>query len=100
MSVFKEHDAQTGITTTVHYVDDAGKVAIQKTYDAQPFIERAAAMRAQTEGERWGEFRFVGAVPPAELAVMLRQDGGLDQKRAFEWLKKNPDLVAFSKFLK
>lgn len=100
MSVFKEHDAQTGITTSVHYIEDSGKTVIQKTYDAQPLLDRAAEMRARTEGERWGEMRYVGTIPDAELATMMRQDGGIDKKRVNAWLKRNPDLVAFSKFLK
>ena len=100
MPAYKEHDAQTGITTTVHYVEDAGKVAIQKTYDAEPFIEAAAEMRARTEGERWGEMRHVGFVPMAELGKMMRQDGTVDRKRVVEFLKQNPALATFSKVLR
>lgn len=100
MPAYKEHDSQTGITTTVHYVEDANKVAIQKTYDAEPFVEAAAEMRAQTEGERWGEMRHIGFIPMAELSKMLRQDGTVDKKRCVEFLKKNPALCTFSKALK
>ena len=100
MSAFKEFDPQTGITTTVHYVDDANRMAIQKTYDAEPFLKRAAEMRAQTEGERWGDLRYVGTIPDAELATMLRQDGGIDMVRVRAWLSQNPALVTFSKYLK
>jgi hypothetical protein len=100
MPAFKEHDAQTGITTTVHYVEDANKVAIQKTYDAEPFVKAAAEMRATTEGERWGEMRHIGFIPMAELATMMRQDGTVDKKRVTEFLKKNPALATFSKALK
>ena len=97
--VFQEFDAQTGITSRVHETET--KTVIQKSYDVQPFLEAAAAERAATEGQRWGNgFRKVGTVPMAELATMLRQDGGLDQKRAMEWLKKNPGHVTFSRFLK
>ena len=96
--VFKESDKQTGVQTQVHDLDN--KVVIEKSYDAQPFIEHAAEMRAATDGEKWGEFRYVGTVPMAELATMLRQDGTLDQKRAMAWLKANPQMVAFSKLLK
>lgn len=100
MSAFKDYDAQTGITTTVHYVDDANRVAIQKTYDAQPLVDACAEARAQTDGQRWGDMRHIGTIPMAELATMLRQDGSLDQKRCIEWLKRNPALVTFNKFLK
>jgi hypothetical protein len=100
MAVFKDHDAQTGITTTVHYIEDANRVAIQKTYDAEPFLKAASEMRASTEGERWGDMRHVGYIPMAELATMLRQDGTIDKKRVVEFLKKNPAFATFSKVLK
>lgn len=100
MPAYKEHDPLTGITTTVHYLEDSGKVAIQKTYDAQPLVEAAAEMRAHTEGQRWGEMRHVGFIPMAELGKMMRQDGTVDKKRCMEFLKKNPALCSFTKALK
>jgi len=100
MSIFKitDTDPITGIITTVHGVD--GRVGIQKTYDAEPFLDLAAADREATDGQRWGDFRKVGSVPMAVLSTWYRQDGGLDMKRATAWLKANPDMVTFSKFLK
>jgi hypothetical protein len=100
MSAFKEYDAQTGITTTVHHIDDADRMVIQKSYDSKPFLDRAAEMRAQTEGQRWGEMRHVGFIPMAELATMMRQDGTIDNKRAMAWLRANPAMATFSKALK
>lgn len=94
----KDHDALTGITTTVNRVESA--VQIVKSYDAEPFLEGAAAMRAATEGERWGEMRHVGYIPMAELSKFYRQDGQLDKKRCIAWLKANPAMVTFSKVLK
>ncbi len=96
--VFKENDAQTGITTKVH--DTEGRITIEKQYDSQPFVETAAEARAQTAGERWGEMRHVGFIPMAELATMMRQDGTIDQKRVLAWLKANPAMVTFEKVLK
>lgn len=100
MPAHKIFNPKTGITTVYHDIEDAGRVVIEKQYDAEPLLEEAAEARAQTEGQRWGDMRHVGFIPMAELATMLRDDGGLDQKRAREWLKKNPSLVTFSKFLK
>lgn len=100
MAAYKEHDAQTGITTTVHHIDETDKMVIQKSYDAKPFLDIAAEMRAQTEGQRWGEMRHVGFVPMAELATMMRQDGTIDNKRAMAWLRANPAMATFSKALK
>lgn len=98
MTKISEHDAQTGITTTVHYLDD--KTVIQKEYDAQPLLEAAADMRAATEGQRWGEMRHVGFIPMAELGKMMRQDGGFDHERVVAWLKQNPNLITFSRLRK
>ena len=95
---FKEYDPLLGITTTVHDVD--GQRTFQKTYDASPFLDLAKDMRTETEGQKWGEFRHVGFIPPAELGKMMRQDGGLDKARLVKWLKENPALVTYGKFLK
>lgn len=98
MTKITEHDAETGITTSVHYLD--GKTVIQKEYDAQPLLDVAADMRAATEGQRWGEMRHVGFIPMAELGKMMRQDGGFDRDRLIAYLKANPKLATFSKVLK
>lgn len=97
--VFQEFDKLTGIKSTVHELEN-GKTVIQKTYDAQPFLDVAAEARAVTEGERWGEMRHIGSIPMAELATMMRQDGSIDKKRCLQFLKSNPAFVTFSKALK
>lgn len=96
--VLAEHDNETGITTRVHELDT--KTVIEKSYDAEPFIEVAAEMRRETEGQRWGEMRHVGFIPMAELSTMLRQDGTIDKKRCLAFLKQNPAFATFSKVLK
>ncbi len=96
--IYEEFDPVTGIKSRVHKTET--KVAIEKSYDAQPFLEVAKAMRAETDGQKWGEMRHVGFVPMAELGTMLRQDGRLDQKRMLAWIKANPALCTFEKLLK
>jgi hypothetical protein len=98
--VYQEHDAETGIKTRVHDIADSGRVVIEKQYDAQPLVDAAAEMRAATAGQRWGEMRHVGFIPMAELATMMRQDGGFDRARVLAYLKANPALATFSKVLK
>lgn len=82
----------------MHDVD--GKVTIQKTYDAQPFLDAAAEQRASTRGESWGQGRHVGYIPPAELATMMRRDGTIRPESVVAWLKKNEAMVTFEKFLR
>jgi hypothetical protein len=90
---------EQGIRTEVHEED--GKVVFKKTWDAEPFLDAASEARAQTRGERWGEYgRHVGYIPAAILGTFFRQDGGFDHKRCTEWLKRNPHFVTFEKFLK
>ena len=36
----------------------------QKTYDAEPYLQRVAEMRARNEGKRWGDGKEVGVLPP------------------------------------
>jgi hypothetical protein len=90
---------EQGIRTEVHEED--GRVVFKKTYDAEPFVEIAHELRAQTEGNRWNEHgTHVGFIPMAELGQMLRQDGEFDKKRVREWLQRNPAFVTFSKYLR
>lgn len=96
--VYSEYDRETGLKTKVHDVD--GKITIQKEWDSELFKREAHARRVESEGKRWGELKHVGFIPNAELSVMLRQDGRIDTKRVRKYLKENPDLVTFSKYLK
>lgn len=96
--IHTEVDPNTGIVTKVHKNDY--KWTFQKEYDAEPFLDVAAAARAHTDGDRWGEMRHVGFIPMAVLSTFYRQDGGFDSKRCVAWLKANPAMVTFSKVLK
>lgn len=90
---------EQGIVTQVHEED--GKLVFQKTYDAEPFLEEAAELRAQTRGQRWGDVgRHVGYIPMAELANFMRRDGSFDKGEIRKWLKANPAFVTFEKYLK
>jgi hypothetical protein len=94
-----QYDPQLGIRTRVHETEN--KVAIEKVYDAEPLVETAKEMRADRAGDRWDAMgTHVGFIPMAELATMMRQDGGFDIKRVREFLQKNPAFVTFEKYLK
>lgn len=94
-----QYDPQLGIRTRVHETET--KLVIEKTYDAEPIVQAAAEMRATRAGERWDEMgTHVGFIPMAELATMMRQDGGFDKARVREYLQRNPAFVSFDKFLK
>lgn len=80
-----------------------GDQAITKlTYDAEPLLEYAAAARSLTAGDRWGDGHFVGIVPMAELVRINQTYPGAEERKLqmLLWLKANPRLVTFEKFLK
>jgi len=79
-----------------------GDQAVTKlTYDAEPFLEQAHAERIATAGERWGNGRKVGTIPMAVYAEVMKIKGAEERsKYVLNWLKSNPRLVSFDKFLK
>lgn len=80
-----------------------GDQAVTKlTYDAEPMLKLAADARVATAGDRWGEGHFIGIVPIAELTrINETYQGAEERKRQMVlWLKANPKLVTFEKFLK
>lgn len=80
-----------------------GDQAITKlTYDAEPMLEYAAAARSETAGDRWGDGHFVGIVPMAEVTRINQTCQGAEERKLqmLLWLKANPKLVTFDKFLR
>lgn len=89
-----------GIRKQVHLEGD--QIVTQLTYDAEPLLEAAEAERKATAGERWGEMRKIGVIPMAVLTQINETYKGEVERKAqiLLWLKNNPRLVTFEKFLK
>ena len=87
-----------GIHTELIFQGD--EVVKSQTYDASPFLEAAHAERIATAGQKWGEMRKVGTVPMAvyQQAMTIRNQ---EERSKFllGWLKANPYMVTFDKFL-
>ena len=80
-----------------------GDQAITKlSYDAEPMLEHAAALRSMTAGDRWGDGHFVGIVPMAEVTRINQTYAGAEERKLqmLLWLKANPKMVTFDKFLR
>lgn len=80
-----------------------GDQAVTKlSYDAEPLLDYAAAARTSTAGDRWGDGHFVGIVPMAEVTRINQTYAGAEERKRqmLLWLKANPKLVTFDKFLK
>jgi hypothetical protein len=87
----------TGVTTRTHFEDDA--IVIQKTFDAEPHLQYAKAAREATEGQRWGEGKLVGTIPPAFHAQILLIRDPQERKRAVQrFFKENPAFVMFERY--
>lgn len=81
---------------------DGDQAVTKLTYDAEPLIEAASRARLLTQGERWGDGRFVGIIPIAELTRINDTYQGAEERKhqILSWLRDNPKLVTFEKFLK
>jgi hypothetical protein len=81
-----------------------GDQAVTKlTYDAAPLLEEAHARRVHTAGDRWEDgHTHVGFVPMAELTRINDTYKSAEERKAqvLLWLKANPYMVTFDKFLK
>jgi hypothetical protein len=83
------------------FIFQGDEVVRKQTFDAQPFLEAAHAERQATAGQRWGDMRKVGTIPMAIYASALEiRDQQERQKFILKWLRENPAMVTFEKFLK
>lgn len=89
-----------GVRKEVSFEGD--QIVTKLTYDAQPMLDQAHAERTATAGDRWGEMRKVGVIPMVVLNhINSTIPGQLDRTAAIlAWLKANPRMVSFDKFLK
>ena len=79
-----------------------GNLITRHSYDAEPMIEAAHQARVMSEGRRWGDGQFVGIIPMAELTRINQTFQGAEERKhaILSWLRDNPKLVTFDKFLK
>jgi len=89
-----------GIARDVRVEGD--NVITKQTYDAAPLLKFAADARIANEGKRWGDGHFVGIIPMAELTRINDTYKSAEERKhqILAWLRDNPKLVTFEKFLK
>lgn len=89
----------TGIRTQLHFEGDS--LITQKTFDAEPHLERARAMREGQDGQRWGEGKFVGHIPAAFYAQILVIKDLSERRQAIrDFFQNNPAFVGYTPYLK
>jgi hypothetical protein len=88
-----------GVRTQLHFEGES--LIVQKTYDATPHLQYAQQAREATDGQRWGEGKLIGHIPPAEYARFLMiRDNAERQKAIKTWLRENPAFCMFHRALR
>lgn len=89
-----------GIVRDIRVEGDA--LITKQTYDAGPLIEAAHSARVASSSDRWGNGHFVGIIPIAELMRISETYKSAEERKTaiLTWLRDNPKLVTFDKFLK
>lgn len=89
----------TGVRTRIHFEGD--QVVVQKTYDAEPYLQRVAEMRARNEGKRWGEGKEVGVLPPwVHHQISQIRDDAERERATKRFFRENPAFLAYDAYLK
>ena len=89
-----------GIARDVRLEGD--QITTKLTYDAAPMLEAAHAARVASEGHRWGDGHFVGIIPMVELTRINETFRSAEERKhqILSWLRDNPKMVTFDKFLR
>lgn len=100
LTINEGFDKDTGIEVKTHF-DGGEAIVIQKTFDAEPHLEYAKQAREATEGQRWGEGKLVGHIPPAFHAeIMMIRDPQERKRRVQQFFRDNPAFVMYEPYLK
>jgi hypothetical protein len=81
---------------------EGDQVVTKLTYDAEPMLRAAHHARVASEGQRWGDGQLVGIIPIAELTRINDTYKSATERKhqILSWLRDNPKLVTFDRFLK
>ena len=91
--------SKTGVHTKTHFED--GAIIVQKSFDATPHLQHAEHARQSTAGQRWGEGKFVGHIPPAFYSKIVTIRDPEQRKAAVQsFFRENPAFVMFDRYLK
>ena len=80
---------------------EGDQLVTKTSFNAQPLIEEAKAMRHATAGEKWGDMRRVATIPMAIYAKAIQiKDNRERHKFIRRYLQENPAFVTFDRYLK
>lgn len=88
-----------GTRTQFHFQGD--QMIVQRTFDAEPYLDHVRAMRERNEGKGWGEGKEVGYIPPVfHEQIAALQDPDEQRKAVKRFFVENPAFCAYAPFLK
>jgi hypothetical protein len=93
-----EGTSPNGVNMKIHFEGDT--VTVEKTYDAEPHLEHARLLRDSQDGQRWGDGKWIGHIPPAEYARILALPREQRRPAIHKFLRDNQQFVGFSRWLK
>ena len=95
-TVIDEGVSHGGVRTQIRFEGD--EVIVAKQFDAAPHLAHAAHARQSTAGQRWGNGKFIGHIPPLYLAQIMTIRDPQEQKKAIHrFLADNPAFKMFDK---
>ena len=88
-----------GVVTQIHF--EGEDMTVQRTWDADPHLKYAEMARQQTDGQNWGQGRFIGHIPPEPLSrFMLIKNNKERETAMLNWLRENPAFQMFHRAFK
>lgn len=81
-----------GTVTKFHEEDD--DLIIEEVEDMEPLFELNAEERKATDGQRYGEFAKMAAIPPVIWQKLIKEGIAYDNERLKAWLN-DPDNLPF-----
>jgi len=90
-------DPHTGVRT--QYFFEGDQVVTQKTWDAEPYLKHAQALRAAIESEGWGEGKAVGVIPPWANHILQIPDRQERDKATKQFFRDNRQFLAYDRFI-
>lgn len=87
---------QTAISDVfVESEGDTQRITTHQNVDA--ILEDAAEQRAETSGQKYGEFRKVAVMPMSVVGQAMREGWLYDQNKVRQWVRDNPAFLTFER---
>lgn len=96
-AIVDEGVSRGGVRTQIRF--EGEEVIVAKSFDAAPHLAHAEHARQSTDGQRWGEGKLIGHIPPAYYAQILTVRDPQERKKAIKrFFAENPAFIMFDKY--